>query len=265
MADEQSILAPVAALSLPDSAALASGARQVVDFVSTFEITSGEEYELATDELRSIKVRAKRLEEQRTSITGPINEALRGINNLFRGPSDLLAEAERVIKGKLLAWDAEQKRIADEARRAAEAAAAAERERLAQEAKARQREAEQQAAAAAAAEAAGDAIAAQVAAAAAARAQDEAQSAAIATQMVVAAPAVTQPAPVKGVSTATRIDFEIVSLEKLVAHVAAHPELLPLVTVDSTRMRAYVRGLGAACALPGVRVFDVQTMRVRAS
>ena len=259
------ILAPVASLTLPDSAAMTGRAQQALSFIQSFEIDSQETYSLAADELRAIKTRAAAIEEQRTGITGPINKALKAINDLFRGPADLLAQAERTLKGKMLAWDQEQERIAAEKRRIAEAAAAAERQRLADEAAARQREADAQAAAAAAATAAGDAQAAQLAQAAAERAQAEAQTAAATSQMVVAPVVQIEKPKAAGISTSKKIEFEVVDLHALVKHIAAHPELIALVRQDDVKLRAYVKGLGLAAALPGVRVFEDRVMSARAA
>lgn len=259
-----SILAPVASLTLPDSAALAGRAQQALAFIQSFEVDSADTYALAADELRAIKQRANAIEEQRVGITGPINKALKAINDLFRGPADLLAQAERLLKSKMLAWDQEQQRKADAARREAEAAAEAERRRLAEEAAARQREAEQRQAAAQAANDAGDAQQAQLELAAAHRANAEAQASAVAAQMVVAPVTIDTTPKVKGISTATRVDFEVVDVLALVRHIAAHPELIALVKADEVKLRAYVRGLGPACALPGVRVFEAQSMRASA-
>jgi uncharacterized membrane protein YqiK len=261
----ENILAPVASLTLPDSAALTGNAQRALQFIESFQIATAEDYSLAADELKAIKARANKIEEQRTGITGPINKALKAINDLFRGPAELLARAESTLKGKMLAWDREQERIAAEARRKAEEAAAAERRRLEEEAAARQREAEAQARAAAAAKAAGDAQAEALAQAAAQRAQAEAQTVAATAQMVVA-PVVTvaQPAA-KGISTSKKVDFEVVSLHELVKHIAAHPELINLLQADSVKLRAYVRGLGLQCQLPGVRVFEERVMSARAA
>lgn len=262
----ENILAPVAALSLPDAARLTDVAGKALSFIKAFEITCAEDYAMAADELKAIKAKANTLEDQRTSITGPINKALKAINDLFRGPAALLEEAERTLKGKMLAWDQEQRRIAEEARRKAEAEAAAERQRLADEAAARQRDAEAQAAAAAKAKAEGDAQAAALAQAQAERAQAEAAAAANTAQMVVAAPvAAPEPAKVKGISTATKIDFEVVDMHALVKHIAERPELLALVRADDVKLRAYVRGLGVSCNLPGVRVFEQHTLSARAA
>lgn len=259
------ILAPVAALTLPDSAALTGRAQQALAFIQDFKVDSAETYGLAADELKAIKARANSLEEQRTAITGPINKALKAINDLFRGPAELLAQAERMLKGKMLAYDQEQERIAAEQRRKAEEAAAAERRRLEEEAAARQREAEAQQRAAAEAAAKGDEQAAALAQAAAARAQSEAQAAATTAQVVVAPLVPVDKAKAAGISTSKKLDFEVENLHMLIVHIAAHPELLPLVRADEVKLRAYVKGLGLGTKLPGVRVFEERVMSARAA
>jgi hypothetical protein len=259
------ILAPVAALTLPDSAALAARAQTALSFIEGFKIATAEDYGLAADELKAIKARARSLEEQRTGITGPINTALKAINDLFRGPAALLEQAERTLKSKMLAWDQEQERIAAEARRKAEEAAAAERRRLEAEAAELQRQAQEQAAAAAAAQAAGDAQAAAIAQANAQRAQSEAQAAATESQLVIAPVLTVAPVKTAGISTSKKVDFEVVDLLALVKYVADHPELINLLTADSVKLRAYVKGVGTACRLPGVRVFEDRVLSARAA
>ena len=269
------ILAPIAALSLPDSAALAGRAQQALSFIQSMTITSAEDYGFAADELIALKTKANTLEKQRTAITGPMNTALKGINDLFRSPAELLAQGERMLKGKMLAWDQEQERLARIEREKAEAIAAAERKRLQEEAAARQAEADAQAEAARKASAAGDEQAAALAQAAADRANSQAQEAAITSQLVVAAPAVVAIEKTKGISTSKKVDFDVTSLRLLVAYIAtgkvyeegdpalAHPELLGLLVADTVRLRAYVKGLGLACQLPGVRVFEERVLSAR--
>lgn len=261
----ESILAPVAALTLPDSAALTARAQSALAFIESMPVDSAESYSLAADELRAIKTRAKAIEDQRTGITGPINNALRAINNLFRGPADLLERAEAILKSKMLAWDQEQERIAAEARKRAEEAAEAERRRVEEQAAEADRKAKAAAAAAAAAQAAGDAQAAQLATAEAQRQAAQAQAASATAQMITAPVVLPDKVKAAGISTSTRLDFEVVDLLALVTHVAAHPELLALVKADEVKLRAYVKGLGTAANLPGVRVFEVRGMSARAA
>ena len=260
-----SVLAPIAALSLPDSAQLTSRAQGALEFIESFVVEDAETYGFAADELKSIKARANKLEDQRTAITGPINSALKAVNALFKGPAELLARGEQVLKTKLLAYDQAQAAIAAEAKRKADAEAAAERKRLEEEAAKLAAEARKNAEAAAAAAAAGDAQAAMLAQANAERAQAAAQQTVQESQLVtVAAPAV-QKAKATGLSTRSSFDYEVISLQLLVEHIAKHPELLNLVIPDSVRLRAYVKSLGAACNLPGVKVIERQTMSARAA
>ena len=276
MADE-SILAPVAALRLPDHVQLTQRAQSALAFIQEFQVASAEDYDLAADELKAIKTRAAAIEDQRTGITGPINQALRAVNALFKGPSELLEQAEQILKTKMLRYSQEQQRIAAEERARAEAAAAAERKRLEGEAAAQAAAAAQGAAAAQRAQAAGDTQAAQIAEAQAVRAQSEAAATATAAQLVVAAPVTIAPPAAKGISVSTKTDFDVTSLRHLLAYIAtgktfeegdpavAHPELLALIKVDEVKLRAYVRGLGTACNLPGVRVFETAVMSARAA
>lgn len=217
-------------LQQPDQAAMARTADSALAMVESFEVVDATTYELAADELTSIKRKATQLDEQRKSITKPLDDSKKAIMDLFRGPIDLLTRAEGIIKGKMLDFQREEQRKANEARLAAERAAQAERDRL--QAEAAQLVAEGRA---------GEAVVKQAVA-----------------EMVVAAPipSVMEAPKVAGVAMRTTVDFEVVDLLQLVQHIAKHPELISLVTDDSVKLRAYVRGLGTACNLPGVRVFE---------
>lgn len=260
------ILAPVAALTLPDQALLIGGAQRMLSFIDSYAIESNDDFSLAADELKTIKSKQKTLEDQRTSITGPLNAATKAVNDLFRGPAELLTRAEGALKAKMLTWQRKVEAEAAEARRVAEEAARAQREAAEAEARKLAEVAQAQAAEAAKAQEAGNAQAAAIAEAAAQRARDEASAAASAAQMAIAAPVAQIAAPkAKGISTSSRLDFEVVSLIELVQHVAKHPELVGLLQVDSVRLRAYVKGVGEACALPGVRVTSQTSMSARAA
>jgi hypothetical protein len=190
-------------------------------------------FEIAADELKGIKAKAAALDEQRKAITGPLDAAKKAVMDLFRGPLDALGQAENILKGKMLGYQQEQQRKADAARLEAERIAREQRLKLEAEARAL---------------------------AEAGRTGEAAVKEQVA-QMVVAAP-VAAPAPpaIKGVSTSTTVDFEVDNLLALVRHIAAHPELINLVTADSVKIRAYVKGLGLQCNLPGVRVFNKQSL-----
>jgi hypothetical protein len=259
-------LAQIAALTLPDSAAVKQRAERTLQFIDGFVIDSDATYQLAAEELAQIKAKAKRHEELRTSITGPINKALDTINALFKGPAQLLEQAEAMLKSKMLAYTAEQERIAREARERAEALAAAERARLAALAAAAEREAQAQAQAAAAAAAAGDAQAEAVAAAAAQRAQAEAVQAATVAQMVVAPVIQMEATKARGVTTRNGFDFEVTDLAALVKHVAEHPEHANFLAANLVALRNHIKAVGpTVCKLPGVKVVPTKSLASRAA
>ena len=112
---------------------LAGRAQQMLDSATDFVIDSPALFDLASDDLRRIKALQKDVEEQRTRITGPLNQAVKAVNDLFRAPRDYLDKAERSLKRSIATWLHEQERQAAEARAQAEAQARAERERLARE------------------------------------------------------------------------------------------------------------------------------------
>ncbi len=111
------ILAPVKGLQLPDTIAANRTASNAVRMADSFVIATAEDFTMAADELQSIKGKWNRLEAQRTAITGPMNTALAGINNLFRGPMTMLKTAEATLKGSMLVYTEEQERIAAEKKR----------------------------------------------------------------------------------------------------------------------------------------------------
>lgn len=220
----------------PDQATIVRQAQSALSMVDSFEISDSVTFELAADELKAIKKRASDLEAKRKSITKPLDDAKKAVMELFRGPVDVLARAEKLLKSKMLDYQREEQRKVDEARALAEKAAEEERKRqLAEAEKLRQ--------------------------------EGKAGEAAVKEQMaetVVAVPSVnTEATKVAGVSTRKTVDFEVTDLHALVKHVAENPDLLGLLKEDTTKVRAYVRGLGMSCKLPGVRVFEKQTLSSR--
>lgn len=218
-------------IAAPSSAEITRGASAALALVQDFEITDGATFELAADELKAIKQKATALEDRRKTLTKPLDAVKQGIMDLFRGPLDLLAQAEAVLKSKMLTYQQAENRKAEEQRLAAERAAQVERDRLAEEA-----------AKLAAEGRAGEAAVKETVAA-----------------MIVAQPVASPAVPkVSGVKTTTTIDYEVEDIHALIKHVAEHPELVNLLVADSVKLRAFVKGLGMACKLPGVRVFEKQ-------
>lgn len=79
-------------------------------------ITTPEERASATDLLSKMKTVAKMIKAQKETITKPMMEALDNARGLFKPIETNLAEGEALVKRKMLDWDAEVDRKADEAR-----------------------------------------------------------------------------------------------------------------------------------------------------
>lgn len=216
-------------------------------------IDSQEMADAAAEELRAIARRKDDLDKQRKSITGPLDVAKKNIMDLFRRPVERLEQAEGVLKRSLLGWTTEQRRLreAEEARRRAEAEA--EQRRLAEIAAAQRAEAERLAAAAAQDPTLFPAVEA---------AQAAAETTEVMAQMVVpAAPAPV--AKVEGVSTRKTLQYEVTDMLAYVRHVAATPHLLATLAIAPTEMRAAVRLAGVDAKIPGVRVYEEESVATR--
>ena len=75
-------------------------------------IKTEKDAESATDILSKIKTVGKMIKERKEQITKPLSEALNSARDLFKPIEQNHAEAERIIKTKLLNWqEAERKRI----------------------------------------------------------------------------------------------------------------------------------------------------------
>lgn len=109
-------------------------ADEMETFARSYVVKSDEDYANGADDLKRVKAKQKQLEDQRVSMTGPLNESLKRINEMFRGPKDRLAAVENTIKRQLLAWQAEVERKRREEQARLDEAARREREKLAKQA-----------------------------------------------------------------------------------------------------------------------------------
>lgn len=132
--------------SLPEVRAITGQIGELEQFAASYQVATAEQYSAGAADLQRVKAAQKRLEETRTSITGPMNAALKRVNDFFRAPADRLATIERTIKGKLSAFATEQERIQREEQRKAEEAARREREKQEAAAREARRKAEEEAA-----------------------------------------------------------------------------------------------------------------------
>jgi hypothetical protein len=223
-------------------------------FAADYRITTVEQYQSGTSDLQRVKSAQKRLEETRTSITGPMNAALKRVNDFFRAPTERLTTIERTIKVQLVQFADEQERIRREEQRKADEIARKERERLEAQAREAERKAREKAdadrRAAEAAAAAGRAEeAAKFAARAAAieeKAAAKADDLALRAATTVAPVIVRDPPKVAGVSTREVWKFDITDASQIPRE---------YLVVDEARIRKVVQALKGDARIPGVRIY----------
>ena len=88
---------------------LAGKAQSALASANDFVIDSHTMFELASDDLKQVKALQKEVEEKRTSITGPLNQAVKAVNDLFRAPKDYLDKAETTLKRAMVTWTTERR------------------------------------------------------------------------------------------------------------------------------------------------------------
>jgi hypothetical protein len=113
---------PTAIAALQDLDAVLARANQVV------QVTTQQEYEVAVVVCGQIKRALADQERERLEITRPMDQAKDRIMALFKRASDPLTEVDKLIRGKLNAYNAKQRQLADEKRRQAEAEAERQRQ-----------------------------------------------------------------------------------------------------------------------------------------
>lgn len=90
-------------------------ATKALTAAQALEIKSDEDMKGATDMLSKMKSVAKMIKDRKEAITKPLNEALASARDLFKPIETNLAEAERVVKGKMLSYqDAVEKKAEDQ-------------------------------------------------------------------------------------------------------------------------------------------------------
>ncbi|MBA7562032.1 hypothetical protein ES708_03681 [subsurface metagenome] len=79
----------------------------------------------AVDFLGKIAIAKKEVDSRRRFFVDPLNQQVKSINDLFRGYSDPLGEADRIVRNKVLVYQAEEaRRVAEEQQRVLEEAKA---------------------------------------------------------------------------------------------------------------------------------------------
>lgn len=227
------------AVGRPDQVMLDSADRFLVTARQSYSlITTADQCEAAGEDLKAIKAAQKALEDKRTAITQPLLTAQRMVNALFQKPKDALVEAERLVKNGILKYQETEERKRREAEAAAAEAARKEREKL-----------EEQARRAAASGKTEKAEALQ------------ATAAAIPERIEVASAA----PKISGLAAKTTWKAEVTDKAQLVAYVAAHPEWLGLLDVNTSALDGLARSQKSALALPGVKPVEVKSLASRSA
>lgn len=78
-------------------------AKDIAATVKLFNIASQEDLDLANETTKDVKRKFKDIEENRTSITQPINEGLRRVNAVFKPLTDQYKKCETELKTKVAA------------------------------------------------------------------------------------------------------------------------------------------------------------------
>ena len=74
-------------------------------------IHSDEDIAIVTDDLAAIAGLKKSIEEERNRFTVPLNDFLKSINTAFKDFTAPLDEADRITRGKVLAYKKEQAKV----------------------------------------------------------------------------------------------------------------------------------------------------------
>lgn len=245
---------------------LSQDAQKALANAADYIIDSQTMLEYASDDLRKVKALQKEVEVKRTSITGPLNEAVKSVNELFRAPKEYLDKAEATLKRAMVAYTSEQERLAAEARAKAEAQARAERERLAAiEREQMQAAAKAQAEAEAAAKK-GDHEAAEKAMAIAQQAEAEAAALQMTQQVMTVTPDVESPTKVSGISSRVTFGAEVNDLLVLIKAVAEGKAPIECIQADMKFLGAQARAFKKAGELfPGVMSIASHSIAARAA
>lgn len=235
-------------LALPERKVVELEPRMFLMQAKALVITEHEEYNMAADDLKRIKAKAKELDEQRKALTKPLDDQKREVMEFYRPATEFLTEAEKILKGAMATWQAEQERIAAVERARAAAAAAAEQQRLRDEAAALAKQAEEAAKS-------GDAEAAFAA-------QVEAEERLAVAEVVTANP-VAEPAKQSGISYRSTWNAEVTNIVKLCEFVVANPNMAHLVEPNMTDLRKMAIAMRENLNIPGVKAVELKTVAVR--
>lgn len=205
----------------PTVRALTPALERLRAFAKNLVIKTAAGYEQAAELLKSVKGSLATIEDARTRITKPLNDALRETNAQAKAAAAPFLADEQAIKRAMIAYSDEQDRLRQEEQRRANEAARKEQERLQG-----------------------------IADRAAAKGQENKAEVFADRAAAVVAPVAQQAAPkVSGISIPKVWTFEITD-EALIPR--------EYLEVNETKIRKVVTALKKDTVIPGVRVFEVK-------
>lgn len=241
-----------------DTEGLKSKGAIALESAKVLVIDSDTMYELAAEELGTVKTTLVQLETMREAVSKPLFQAQKANNDNFKVIKAPWEQAESTLKTAMLGWVEKKEAEAEAARKQAEADAAAARK----EAEEREAEARKQAEAALEKAAGAGTEEAQVEAMAQAeQAEAQAESFALEAAIVAAAPVfVPRPSAVgtqlRGTWKAT-VEDKLALIRHIAANAEANPDLLLLVDIDAASLNRRAKALERNLNLPGVKpVFE---------
>lgn len=213
-----------------------------VEIATDFNITTQADADVAGEQLRGIVKLRKAAEDERKNFTRPYDDLKSRIMAEYKPSSDKLGQAESMLREELTRWVRDQERIAEEARRA-------EQERI---------DAERKAAEAAAAKEAAK-LESLKTPAARARAEERLEEALRRhDEAAVTAPTVAAPRKTTGFGLRDNWvpQYEADALDKILAAVAARPELKAYLVLDTAAIARSVKVTKANTNIPGVKAVN---------
>lgn len=220
---------------VPSVVLLTRSATQTLDAALSAVVDTPAQYDEAATQLMAIKGRIVQLEKQKKEILTPMREAEARIRSLFAPPLEALQSAEAALKSKMSGYTLEARKRDALAKEEADRIARAARE----EAQAK-------------------------AAAARAEGLDLAAQAHELVASMMSSPAIEPEVPkVAGISTRITWSARVTDKRLLIAHVAAHPELLHLLDVNLPAAHAMARSLREQLRVPGLEAIENETVVAR--
>lgn len=215
-------------LSKPEVVAATATVNELVTLTTNYAIKTADQYEAGSLMLMRVKAAQNKLEETRTSITGPMNTALKAINAFFKGPTDKLATAESGIKRAMIGYTDEQARLQRIEQQRVNDASRKEREKLEERAR-------------------------KAVASGKVEKAEQLQQAAV----TVVAPVINfAPQKIAGISPRENWHAECTDLMALVKAIAAGQAPLSLVMANDKVLGAQARSLKNDFVAPGIRVWS---------